>query len=1005
MAVSTAYAPISYNGNGATTAFSVTWPFFTGSLVVTLVDDDGVETAKTITTHYTVSGGTDGNGLPATGTVTMLTAPASGEQLRIERSTTKTQTSTWTNGGSFHPKTLEATLDKLMLVHQEAAAAVSDALDGITGDLMRLNSAGADDYWDAEDHKIRNVTDGTEDDDAVTKAQLDAVAVEAGAVGGTYFVQSGTGAVERAWQSKMRETVSVLDFIPVAMHGNIIAGTSTDDVTEYLEDAITAAGTGGALYFPKGLYIFSSVLTQLSGQKWHGAGRDATILRLDDAVTDIDVLISASDFAEDYSIEDMQIDGNRENITPGVDLYNNFNMIIGPRGGKRGTYRNLLLANSWGRALQTSNGSVSEYAEDILVDGVLVANAGTKAISATKSKRVTITGCFAEVDPYTSADHPGGVGDGNATSGSCFECADAHDVSLFGNHGNQIGASLAAPGIRLINGSRSIRAFGNTIKAASNLAFIQSVSDIDFFGNLGRDIRGNAIYIQDAEGEAAANTCKRVRVHHNTIIDPDATYVLVNGNKSTGVEIEAYVYENDFVQISGSPTHGIYHGGLIAPAVSGTISLYQWGNRFTGTIPNQLAGPAASEIQPEPREQYRATSTTATTPAVIARNTTDAATVCGLQIEGDRATPANSDNIGLRYVLSDSAGNQDEILRLQGRITDVTSGSEHGALDIQIMSSGTLTNRYYLDSTTFRPATAGAINLGAASFPFGSLFLEASGVLNFNNGDVTLTHSTNALAFAGGSSGYSFDALVTASVAGNAGRFVNTTDAGTVEAIRIEGDRATPTANDRVHASFYMSDSAGNQDEYARIIAFAASVTSGAEDGRLEFATMTSGSMTTRLQLNSGSLRPVTNDAIALGAATLSFADLFLASGGVINWNNGNVVLTHNNSGMISVTTGAFGRGAPVTKAADFTLGASENWVINNKSGSACVATLPAASSWTGREVMMKTIQAQAINSASSNVVPLAGGAAGTAIVTGTAGNWATLVSDGTNWIIVQAGP
>ena len=95
--------------------------------------------------------------------------------------------------------------------------------------------------------------------------------------------------------------------------------------------------------------------------------------------------------------------------------------------------------------------------------------------------------------------------------------------------------------------------------------------------------------------------------------------------------------------------------------------------------------------------------------------------------------------------------------------------------------------------------------------------------------------------------------------------------------------------------------------------------------------------------------------------------------------------------------------GAPVTKTADFTLGDTENYVINDKSGSACVVTLPAASSWTGRQVCFKTIQAQALDSASSNVVPLAGGAAGTAILTGTAGNWAILVSDGTNWIIMAA--
>jgi len=54
------------------------------------------------------------------------------------------------------------------------------------------------------------------------------------------------------------------------------------------------------------------------------------------------------------------------------------------------------------------------------------------------------------------------------------------------------------------------------------------------------------------------------------------------------------------------------------------------------------------------------------------------------------------------------------------------------------------------------------------------------------------------------------------------------------------------------------------------------------------------------------------------------------------------------------------------------------------------------------REQMIKNIQAQTVDSASSNVVPLAGGAAGTAILSANAGRWATLVSDGTNWVVMN---
>lgn len=94
---------------------------------------------------------------------------------------------------------------------------------------------------------------------------------------------------------------------------------------------------------------------------------------------------------------------------------------------------------------------------------------------------------------------------------------------------------------------------------------------------------------------------------------------------------------------------------------------------------------------------------------------------------------------------------------------------------------------------------------------------------------------------------------------------------------------------------------------------------------------------------------------------------------------------------------------APVTKTADFTVAASEDVLINNKSGSTCVVTLPAPASWRGRRILIKTIQAQAVDSASSNVVPLAGGAAGTSILTNTAGKYADIVSDGTNWVIMAA--
>jgi hypothetical protein len=58
----------------------------------------------------------------------------------------------------------------------------------------------------------------------------------------------------------------------------------------------------------------------------------------------------------------------------------------------------------------------------------------------------------------------------------------------------------------------------------------------------------------------------------------------------------------------------------------------------------------------------------------------------------------------------------------------------------------------------------------------------------------------------------------------------------------------------------------------------------------------------------------------------------------------------------------------------------------------------------TGRWLYIKTLTANAVESASSDVVPISGTAAGTAILPATAGAWAALQSDGTNWIVMARG-
>jgi hypothetical protein len=70
------------------------------------------------------------------------------------------------------------------------------------------------------------------------------------------FQPAGAGAVVRSVQGKMRESVSVLDYIPVSEHAAILAGTSTLDCTAFIQAALN---TAGAVYVPPGVVLSGPV--------------------------------------------------------------------------------------------------------------------------------------------------------------------------------------------------------------------------------------------------------------------------------------------------------------------------------------------------------------------------------------------------------------------------------------------------------------------------------------------------------------------------------------------------------------------------------------------------------------------------------------------------------------------------------------------------------------------------------------------------------------------------
>jgi hypothetical protein len=99
---------------------------------------------------------------------------------------------------------------------------------------------------------------------------------------------------------------------------------------------------------------------------------------------------------------------------------------------------------------------------------------------------------------------------------------------------------------------------------------------------------------------------------------------------------------------------------------------------------------------------------------------------------------------------------------LAGGGETVVNAATGGTVALRIANANALTaNATDVKSAKpLSPTSNDGAALGTSSLGWSDLFLASGGVVNFANGDVTITHSSNTLAFAGASSGYTFDGLI-----------------------------------------------------------------------------------------------------------------------------------------------------------------------------------------------------------------------------------------------------
>lgn len=136
--------------------------------------------------------------------------------------------------------------------------------------------------------------------------------------------------------------------------------------------------------------------------------------------------------------------------------------------------------------------------------------------------------------------------------------------------------------------------------------------------------------------------------------------------------------------------------------------------------------------------------------AQLERTTSATTNLAGVAILKATSSGDMADTFGtqLAFNIEDTAAVSNQI----ALIAASRAGADNtGNLDFYTANAGTVTSKLKVSSTgVVSPATSDASSLGSTSLQWSDLFLAEGGVINFDNGDVTLTQTGNTLNLAGG---------------------------------------------------------------------------------------------------------------------------------------------------------------------------------------------------------------------------------------------------------------
>lgn len=279
MALATTNNRISYAGNGVTTGFAFPYRFLENAdlTVIVTVDATGVETVKTITTHYTVTGAGEDSG----GTVTMLVAPASGETLTILRDPDATQELDLRENDELPAENVEEAFDRLTMLVQRLKDRVDRAVtltDGFTASFdlelpTDIDTAGASIIVNATEDGFELGPTADEISDAQANATAAAASAAAAAASESAAAASAAAAALSSTQTtgfaEYANDAAYVSANGTAEDGDAYYNTTTDAIKVYAngvwETVPVASGELAALRTLTGTSASATTLGTFTG--------------------------------------------------------------------------------------------------------------------------------------------------------------------------------------------------------------------------------------------------------------------------------------------------------------------------------------------------------------------------------------------------------------------------------------------------------------------------------------------------------------------------------------------------------------------------------------------------------------------------------------------------------------------------------------------------------------------------------------------------------------------